>query len=62
VSDQRELPEGYVRVSVIMSEREFKDLKRTATVTPRQTFSEAIRYKMGLPYVPRGFLKAVGLS
>lgn len=58
----RELPEGYVRVSVLVSQREYEKLQRTATITPRKTMSEAVRYTMGWQYVPSGFLRAVGIT
>ena len=62
MSDPKELPKGYVRLSVLVTEAEYERLQRTRTVTPRGTMSEAIRYTMGWTYVPHGFLRAVGLT
>lgn len=62
MSDPKELPEGYVRVSLLVTEAEYLRLQRTRKVTPRGTMSEAIRYTMGWTYVPHNFLRAAGIT
>ena len=57
-----DLPEGYVRVGVILSQNEYEQIKKAAAVTPRGTLSEAIRYKMGWRFTPYRLLQKLGVT
>lgn len=46
------LPEGFRKVSVILSEREFERVRGSASLQPHGTYSEAVRALMGLTPSP----------
>lgn len=54
-----ELPEGFYKVSVVLNERELRELRRTAALMPRGTWGEAIRHELGWPYSPYGLFAAI---
>lgn len=54
-----ELPEGFRKVSVILTESEFEKLRREAIWTGSGTFSEAMRLRAGMPGVAYGLKVAL---
>lgn len=47
----------FCRVSVVLSEAEYQELRGEAALQPRGTVSEAIREKLGLYPTPYGYIK-----
>lgn len=54
-----ELPEGFHKVSVVLTEGEFADLRTDAALSARGTWSEAIRKRLGLSPSPYGIYAAI---
>lgn len=52
-----EMPEGFHKVSVLLSDVEFDNLKKVSLRTAEGTYSSAVRRALGWPEYPRG-LKA----
>jgi hypothetical protein len=56
--DIKTLPEGFYKVSVILTEKEFKALRLETLWTGEGTYSAAIRKRMGMGEIAYGFKSA----
>lgn len=58
-SNPQKLPEGFVKVGVVLTVKEAEILRGKAALTGDGTYSAAIRDRMGISQVPHGLMKAV---
>lgn len=54
-----ELPEGFRKVSVVLTEKEFQQIRRDAALTGSGTYSAAIRQRLGWHETPYGIKTAL---